>query len=148
MINHTDALDWFRHKCREYKLKITPQRTTIYQELIKNRDHPSAYMVLKRVRKKIPNISFDTVNRTLLSFSAVGLIKVVPSHGGAKRFDSVLENHHHFQCMQCNRIVDFINEDFDKIEIPRNLKRELKILHKRVILEGICDKCSPRKKKM
>jgi Fur family transcriptional regulator, peroxide stress response regulator len=138
----------FRLKCREHKLKITPQRTTIYQELIKTCDHPSADMVLKRVRKKIPNISFDTVNRTLLSFSVIGLIKVVPSHGGAKRFDSILENHHHFQCMHCNRIIDFIHEDYDKIKIPANLNRGLKVLHKKVVLEGICDKCNQRKTKI
>lgn len=138
-------MEAFQKKCREYKLKITPQRTAIYRELMKTLDHPSADVVLKRVRKEIPNISFDTVNRTLLSFSAMGLINVVANHSGAKRFDPVLDNHHHFQCMRCNRIIDFIDEQYDKIGAPRKLDRRLKVLHKKVVLEGICDRCSQKK---
>jgi Fur family transcriptional regulator, peroxide stress response regulator len=141
MNKNNDSLDQFRCKCREHKLKITPQRMTVYQELMKACDHPSADVVLKRVRKKIPHISFDTVNRTLLSFAAMGLLKVVASRGGAKRFDPVLESHHHFQCVQCNRIIDFISEDYDQLEVPKHLDRGLKVLHKKVVLEGICDKC-------
>ncbi|NTW89262.1 MAG: transcriptional repressor [Desulfobulbaceae bacterium] len=117
----------------------------VFQELMEVCDHPSAEMVLKRVRKKSPNISFDTVNRTLLSFAAIGLIKVVPSHGGTKRFDSVLENHHHFQCVKCTRIIDFIYEDYNELETPKGLNPGLKVLHKKVVLEGVCDRFNQKK---
>jgi Fur family peroxide stress response transcriptional regulator len=72
-----DAGEVFRNKCREANLKITPQRTIIFDVLVNDKGHPTADIVFQRVSKKIPNISFDTVSRTLLSFVDMGLLKVV-----------------------------------------------------------------------
>ena len=60
-----DAGEIFRKKCREANLKITPQRTIIFDALVNDKGHPTADIVFQRVRKKIPNISFDTISRTL-----------------------------------------------------------------------------------
>jgi Fur family peroxide stress response transcriptional regulator len=136
-----DMSDAFRNKCEEKNLKITPQRTAIYQEMMGACDHPSADVIYRRVRKKFPNISFDTVNRTLLSFAGMGLVKVVEGRGSPKRFDPDTENHHHFQCVKCNAIIDFHNKVYDQLEIPEEIKGRLIVLNKKVVLEGICDKC-------
>ena len=47
---------FFKDKCAEHNLKITPQRVIIYEELSKSKDHPSADAIYKRVRKTLPNI--------------------------------------------------------------------------------------------
>jgi Fur family peroxide stress response transcriptional regulator len=143
----TDYQAWmtiFRNKCREHNLKITPQRTAIYKELIKARDHPSTLTIFKKVRKIFPGISFDTVNRTLLTFSEIGMVSVVEGYGQPRRFDSDTELHHHFRCVKCNAIVDFHSKPFDRIRIPEAIRKRFAILNKRVILEGICDKCSKK----
>jgi Fur family peroxide stress response transcriptional regulator len=131
----------FYLKCKEGGLKITPQRTTIYESLINDKGHPSADAIFHKVRDKISNISFDTVNRTLLSFVDIGLLKVVEGYGRPKRFDPDIDNHHHFQCIKCNKIIDFNNEDFDALEVPREIKSRFVITGKKVVLEGICDSC-------
>ncbi len=135
----------FRNRCREHHLKMTPQRLVIYEELLQSKDHPSADAIFKRVRRSFPNISFDTVNRTLLTFSRIGFIRVVEGHGDPKRFDPQLSNHHHFRCMQCNRIIDFYNESYDRMKIPEEFKKQYNVLNKKVVLEGICDRCQKRK---
>ena len=132
----------FRVRCKEHDLKITPQRTAIYEELVKAHDHPSTLTVFKKVRKIFPGISFDTVNRTLLTFSEIGMVSVVEGYGQPRRFDSDTELHHHFRCVKCNAIVDFHSKPFDRIRIPEAIRKRFAILSKRVILEGICDKCS------
>jgi Fur family peroxide stress response transcriptional regulator len=144
----TDFHAWmilFRDKCRQHNLKITPQRTAIYKELIKVHDHPSILTIFKKVRKIFPSISFDTVNRTLLTFSEIGIASVVEGYGQPKRFDSNTESHHHFRCEKCNTIVDFHSKPFDRVRIPEDVQKRFTILRKRVILEGICDKCSRKK---
>jgi len=75
------SLEFFRDKCREHNLKTTPQRTIIYKELYKSKDHPSVDAIFKKARKIFPNISFDTVNRTVLTFAKIGLINVVKGYG-------------------------------------------------------------------
>lgn len=134
-------LDLFREKCREYGLKLTPQRTLIYKELLKSRDHPNADVLFKRVNKIFPDISLDTVNRTLLTFHNIGLISVVEGYGEPRRFDPDIENHHHFRCVKCNTIVDFDYKLFYRIKVPDEIKKKFFVINKKVLLEGYCDKC-------
>jgi len=131
----------FRNKCREANLKITPQRTIIFDALVNDKGHPTADIVFQRVRKKIPNISFDTVSRTLLSFVDMGLLKVVEGYGRPKRFDTDVDSHHHFQCLKCNKIIDFCDTGFDALEIPKEIKNRFTVTGKKVVLEGLCDSC-------
>jgi Fur family transcriptional regulator, peroxide stress response regulator len=138
--------DFFR-RSRENGLKITPQRSAIYQELIKAKDHPSADIIYKKIIKKIPNISFDTVNRTLLTFSKIGITNIVEGYGQAKRYDPDLETHHHFRCMKCNDIIDFHYKDYDKLKIPEDIRKQFTVLNKKVVLEGLCAKCTGTMKK-
>jgi Fur family peroxide stress response transcriptional regulator len=138
---HNTLMTLFRDECRKHHLKITPQRTAIYEELIKSRDHPSAITIYKRVRKIFPDISFDTVNRTLITFSEIGIASVVEGYGQPKRFDSDTQPHHHFRCVKCNNIVDFHSKSFDRVKIPEEFQKRFNILRKRIVLEGICDKC-------
>ena len=133
--------DIFNAKCRDANLKVTPQRTAVYEVLLNDKAHPSADDVFKKVRKKIPNMSFDTVNRTLLSFVDVGLLKVVEGYGRPKRFDTDVQGHHHFQCVKCNKIIDFHDKECDAIEIPKEIKNKFIVTGKKVVIEGICDLC-------
>jgi Fur family peroxide stress response transcriptional regulator len=131
----------FKHKCRANNLKITPQRTAIYGELIKSKDHPSSSTIFNKLRKIFPDISFDTVNRTLLTFAEIGIVSAVEGYGEPKRFDPNTELHHHFRCIKCNKIIDIRHKSFDRIKIPQDIQKQFTVLSKRVLLEGICDKC-------
>jgi len=139
-MNESD-LDFFYRISKENGLKITPQRTAIYQELLKAKDHPSADDVYRRIVKKIPNISFDTVNRTLLTFSNIGITNVVEGYGQPKRYDPDLDAHHHFRCTHCNKIIDFHNEDYDNLIVPHEIQKQFTVFQKKVVLEGLCDQC-------
>lgn len=131
----------FYSKCAEHGLKVTPQRVRIYEELMKAEDHPSADAVFKRVRKDLPNISFDTVYRTLLSFTGIGIVSLVEGYGEQKRFEPNGHQHHHFRCMQCHTIYDFENEAYDNITVPEVVKKQGVVINKRVVLEGVCSRC-------
>jgi Fur family peroxide stress response transcriptional regulator len=137
----TDMMDIFHQRCKEHGLKITPQRTIIYQELLKAKDHPTADDIYKRIVKKIPNISFDTVNRTLLTFSKIRITNIVEGYGQAKRYDPDMDIHHHFRCIQCGSIIDLYNRDFDNIAVPEEINKKFKVISKKVVLEGLCSKC-------
>lgn len=145
-IRGTDlSMDFFRDKCKEHNLKMTPQRVVIYKELSKSKDHPSADMVFKKARKTFPNISFDTVNRTVLTFARIGVVNIVEGYGDPKRFDPDIDSHHHFRCINCNNIIDFHNKSYDNLKIPEEIKRQFIVLKKKVCIEGVCDQCQKSK---
>jgi Fur family peroxide stress response transcriptional regulator len=134
-------LDAFAAKCRAAGLRVTPQRMAVYKILLEMDEHPSAEVVYQRVREVFPNISLDTVNRTLLSLNEIGAASVVEGSGDAKRFDGNLANHQHFKCLKCKRIVDFYHKGFDNIKVPAGVRERFVVLRKTVYFEGICDLC-------
>jgi len=133
--------DWFANRCREMGLKVTPQRIAVYRELLKTDEHPSAEALHKKVKKIFPNISLDTVNRTLLTLDEIGAAQVVEGSGDAKRYDADTAEHQHFKCVKCKRIIDFHHKPFDDIKLPAYIERKFKVLRKTVYVEGICDLC-------
>ena len=136
-----EKLDAFRVRCRAAGLKITPQRVAVYKALIESKEHPSADMLWQKVRETLPNISLDTVNRTLLSLAKAGVVFIVEGSGDVKRFDGNLETHQHFKCIKCKRIIDFHHKPFDNIPVPKSIGRRFTVLKKTVYFEGICDIC-------
>lgn len=139
-----ELMDSFKAECKKHDLKITPQRLAIYREVARSREHPSADKVYRKVRKVFPHISFDTVNRSLITFAEIGVIGVVEGYGEAKRFDPNLEGHHHFRCIRCNAIIDFYDKNLSALKVPREIQRRYTVLNKRVVFEGLCDKCAQK----
>ena len=137
-------MEAFKAKCRAAGLKVTPQRMAVYEVLIKSNEHPSAEMVFRKVKRTLPNISLDTVNRTLLTLYEIGAAFAVEGSGDAKRFDGNLKSHQHFKCIKCKRIIDFHHKPFDNIAVPKSISRRFTVLRKTVYLEGICDLCRKR----
>ena len=136
------SLDFFKKKCREHGLKITPQRIGIYEELANSKLHPSTESVFALARERFPHISRDTVNRTLLTFSKIGLIDVVAERGGPRRYDPDLTPHHHFHCISCDEITDFHGKKYDELAIPDQIKKKCTVFSKRVVITGLCEKCA------
>ncbi len=137
-----ELVEHFMQHCRNEGLKVTPQRLAIYRELIGSSDHPSADMVYKKVVQEYPTISFDTVNRTLLTFVDIGVIDSVESHSGVRRYDTDIAPHHHLHCIRCGEIFDFFDTDLDLIKIPERVAQQFTVLGKRLSIRGICLVCA------
>lgn len=134
-------MERFYEICKTHHLKITPQRVAVYEAVCDSRLHPSADLIHRSVREKFPNISLDTVNRTLLTFADIGIIDIVEGQGDARRFDPNLTEHHHFYCLGCNTIIDFYDEKLNQIKISKAINEKYTIVSKRVYLKGFCDNC-------
>ena len=139
-----DALDSFKDMCRQHNLRITPQRIVVYEDVITSKEHPSAETVFQSVKKTFPNVSFDTVNRTLLTFTRIGLIDVVEGQGGPRRFDPDQNKHHHLHCVRCGKIIDFDDERYDKLKVPKDIENRFRVLSMRVVVNILCDECEKK----
>ena len=130
----------FRVRCHQAGLKVTPQRTAVYQALLMTDEHPSADALWRAVRKVHPNISLDTVNRTLITLSQIGVASIMEGSGDPRRFDGNLDDHQHFRCRKCRKIFDLFVEGGHEVSIPDELDRFI-VEKKTVYFEGICDSC-------
>jgi Fur family peroxide stress response transcriptional regulator len=132
----------FIETCKTHNLKVTPQRMTIYRELLNSTEHPTVDDMFQTVKNEFPNISYDTVSRTMLTFADIGIVDLVEVYGGAKRFDPNVTNHHHLHCVSCGQILDFHNDQYDNLDIPDEIQQQFNVLASRVVLKGICEHCS------
>jgi Fe2+ or Zn2+ uptake regulation protein len=119
------------------KKRMTNQKRIILEYLKSTKDHPSAEMIFKKVKKKLPQISLGTVYRILNEFKEEGKIVEIPEK--VSRFDGNTLPHAHFICQKCKRIYD-VFEDF-KILKKKKLKVG-KINNFQIFFYGICKKCS------
>lgn len=131
----------FFELCKQHQLKITPQRTAVYYALTSGKVHPSTDDIYQKVREEFPSISFDTVNRTMLTFAEVGMVEIIEGNGDPRRFDFNLSKHHHFYCIKCGKIEDFYDETFDNVVIPETISQRHLVVGKRIILKGYCENC-------
>ena len=136
-----DSVQNFKAVCRRAGLRVTPQRVAVYEQILGSKEHPSTSMVYEQVKRQFPEISLDTVNRTLRTIGELGLAKTIPGCGGAKRFDADLTGHQHFQCIKCGKIIDFTCPAFENTNLPREIREEFMVLTKTLYVQGICKKC-------
>jgi Fur family ferric uptake transcriptional regulator len=85
---------------------MTEQRRIIIDELEKTYQHPNASDIYEKVKKRLPHISLGTVYRNLEILSSKGIIKRLILPMGQKRFDAVLDDHHHIRCTVCGKVED------------------------------------------
>ena len=110
-----ELLKNFRETCKHHKPRATPQRVLIYKELLKSQDHPSSDVLYERIRERFPDVSFDTVYRTLATFAEIGLIDQVDGFGTVMRFDFKIGEHHHFRCRECGQVIDLDSDYYNKM---------------------------------
>jgi Fur family peroxide stress response transcriptional regulator len=130
-----------RAALRKKGLKVTPQREVVYDELLRSGTHPTAEQLHSKVKKRLPNVSMDTVYRTLLTLVEIGLAAVVEGDGSPRRYDPETKAHHHVHCVKCGAIKDFLSSEFDALETPKDIRKSFEVLGKRVVISGICSRC-------
>ncbi|MBW2443223.1 MAG: transcriptional repressor [Deltaproteobacteria bacterium] len=135
-------LERFAEICKASHLKVTPQRMAIYRELLISTEHPTVDAMFQIVKKEFPNISYDTVSRTMLTFAQIGIADIAEVYGGAKRFDPDVADHHHLHCVSCGNIIDFHNDQYNNLDIPDEVRQNFRVLSSRVVFKGICEKCA------
>jgi len=144
--NIDQRLKQFTEACRSRGVSVTHQRTEIFWELAGTDEHPDAEAVFRRVRKRIPAVSLDTVYRTLQLLEQLGVARRVDPTGDRARFDGNIEPHHHFVCTECGLVRDFQSRALDRFPPPRKVAGWGQVDLVQVQLRGICMACGKKKR--
>lgn len=136
----------FREACKKAGLKVTSQRLEIFSQLARSLEHPDAEVIHKRVSRKLPTVSLDTIYRNLWQFIELGLVTVLSSPCGRRRFEANMAHHHHFICADCGAMIDFTDPALEAFTVPKALSR-LGTIEKTIIeFHGRCRDCLSRTK--
>lgn len=134
-------LQHFEQICKSAGLKVTHQRMEIYRELLEAQDHPSAESVYKRLVKRLPSLSLDTVYRTLATFEKLNLVHRLETVESQARYEALISRHHHFLCDRCGQVFDFVWHAFDAVSLPPTLEHIGAVDRTSVVIHGTCHTC-------
>src|SRR5207302_5164240 len=103
--------------CIDKGLKMTEQRRVIARVLSDAADHPDVEQVHHRAVKIDPHISIATVYRTVRLFEEASILARHDFGDGRARYEEMPADHHdHLIDMQSGRVIEFRNEEIEKLQ--------------------------------
>jgi Fur family peroxide stress response transcriptional regulator len=135
-----------REQLLSVKLKATHQRIVILDAVNDCMTHPTVESIYEKLKPENPSISLATVYKTLETFVHAGLISKVATMEGMMRYDPNLSNHGHIYCHNTDEIIDYYDEDLNKVIVDFFKKKRVSNLRiKNITLNINGDKLDPEK---
>lgn len=130
----------FSKMLKDKKLKITPQRIAILEELYKH-GHSSVDDIYILIKNRIPSVSLATIYKNITYMHNEGILKSVKTPTQKQKYEINQKPHIHLFCKICDRLDDF-DMDTDKLKMFCETKSGYgKIDNISIILTGICPEC-------
>jgi Fur family peroxide stress response transcriptional regulator len=139
-------LHHLKEVARQRGVKLTHQRLEIFRAIVSTDSHPSADMIFRTVKKRMPTVSLDTVYRTLWMLHDLGLVTTVGPERESVRFDANLGQHHHYVCVSCGLVRDFESHELNALRIPVGVSALGTIVNTQVEVRGLCVSCQSKQK--
>ncbi|MDR0362087.1 MAG: transcriptional repressor [Planctomycetota bacterium] len=102
----------FQELCKKNRWRRTAQRRAVVEYLFGNTDHPTVEAAWMELRKKLPELSLDSVYRILDELAEAGHIRRF-ENCRVIRYDPETKPHGHFFCRRCGRMYDFFTDAAD-----------------------------------
>ena len=127
------------------QIKMTSQRELVLDYVQNSYAHPTADEIYKNLKKKLPRISKKTVYNNLKVLSEAGMIREI-STMGVKRYEPVINPHHHLICRICDRVFDIEEEELTKLATRIGEKLvDFEVSSTTTHFYGICGDCKQRR---
>lgn len=137
-----DTTESILMKLKAAGFKFTGKRQETVQLFVDHEDkYLSAKDVYEHVKMKYPNVSYDTVYRTLATLLEQNVIEHMEFNDDAARYRLKCHegHHHHLVCVECGTT-------FPIDKCPMDLfadTHEFKVLDHRFEVYGYCTECRP-----
>jgi Fur family ferric uptake transcriptional regulator len=125
-----------RQELRKAGLKVTLPRLKILEIFEKSKQrHLSAEDMYKELLDSGEDIGLATVYRVLTQFEAAGLVTRHNFEGGHSIFElDDGEHHDHMVCVESGEVVEFFNQDIEKLQREMAAEHGFEILDHNLVL--------------
>ena len=130
--------DRIERLCLEKNMRMTEQRRVIARVLSSATDHPDVEELHRRAHAVDPHISIATVYRTVRLFEEAGIIDRLDFRDGRSRYEEHTGEHHdHLIDMKTGRVVEFVDDDIEALQVAIARKLGYKLVDHRLELYGV-----------
>lgn len=143
-ISYEEFMIKFKEVMKTLKMNNSIQREYILKILFMSETHLSADALLEEVKKEYNvNMGIATVYRVLNLLEELNIVKGILIDGNeSKVYELNLVTHHdHMVCTQCQKIIEFYDEDLEKLQEKAASKNKFLIKSHNMLLYGICKDC-------
>ena len=125
------------NKCKQKGVRLTDQRKLIAKVMSEVESHPDVDELHKKVNKLDSKISIATVYRTVKLFEEAGIVEKHDFKGNKARYEQAPEEHHdHLIDVNSGEIIEFVNEEIEKLQKQVAEKLGYKLVDHRLELYG------------
>lgn len=143
-LSYEELLERFKVLLKANNLKYTTQREAILKTLYDHPDHFTPENLYILVKENYPdlNTGITTVYRTLNLLEENHIATSISFGAAGKKFELGNKPHHdHLICEKCGNIVEFENEEIEKLQDKIAKMHDFKLTNHLMQLYGICKKC-------
>lgn len=124
--------------CAEQGMRMTEQRRVVARVLSGADDHPDVEELHRRAHAVDPHISIATVYRTVRLFEDAGIISRLDFRDGRSRYEQATGEHHdHLIDMKTGEVVEFVDEEIERLQAAIALRLGYKLVDHRLELYGV-----------
>lgn len=123
-------------------LRLTPQRVAICEVLARSRNHPTAYQIHRRLRRRFPTMSLATVYKTMDALVRLGLVSALGDAGdGMVHYDGATDPHINLVCLSCHRVQDLEDVAVEDLHAQVVARSGYVLRGARLVYYGLCPDC-------
>lgn len=141
-----DQFSLVKKMIKKKGFKITNQRKLMLEQFFLADRHLNVEEIYQELREA--NIGLATVYRNVKMFSSIGIVKEIVVDGISYyelKIYSKKPLHIHFQCIECNDIIDIHERDvgLEYLRLNRIIedRDDLEIYDANIMLIGLCKEC-------
>jgi Fur family ferric uptake transcriptional regulator len=141
-----DKFSFVKKLIEKNGFRFTRQRKLILEQFLLNERHLNVEEIYQRL--KGANIGLATVYRNVKIFSSIGIVKEIVVDGVSYyelKIYSKKPLHIHFQCVECNDIIDIDERGIalEYLTLNRTIedKNDLEIYDVDIMFIGLCIRC-------
>ena len=124
-------------KCLKVGVRLTEQRKIIAKVMSQSEDHPDVDELHRRISKIDSKVSIATVYRTVKLFEEAGIVSKHDFKGTKARYEqATMEHHDHLIDINTGEIIEFVNDDIEKLQKKVAEKLGYKLVDHRLELYG------------
>ncbi len=142
-VEQGNAEDKFREFLEIRGEKLTEPRRVLVRHIFDNHKHFDADELVADLRLAGRQVSRATVYRTLRLLVEAGLLRELRlTNRTAYEHDFGYPSHDHLHCTECNRVIEFRNDEIRRLREEISLELGFRASGHRFMISGVCKACS------
>lgn len=145
-MDNSTAKETFISFLQSQKLRVTPERLDLLDEIMTSNGHFDAENFYSVVREKGIKASRATVYNTLDLLVQCGLISKYRFGDTTSRYEKAFgrPRHDHLICLNCGEILEFVSPELDNIQTKVCKQHGFRFANSSLQIFGTCSKCQKK----